>query len=121
MRAVLMLSLLLGCRSETPPHKSSPPPPAPVVSASAPVNEEVSYATLCARSTPREPTNENVQKLVTELGLKVELRAMNVLGALPGVDARKRGEVLAAGAKEQGLKACPLADLWIAWSKSDAG
>ena len=132
MKRLALFAIFVACRRDPEPptitEKVTPAPIAvPLASASASASASalaapVSYADLCARSTPRVPTTAAVGALDAELEARLDMRARTNLGALghDGVNARKRHEILRAGALEQGLKACPLADLWEQWSKSDA-
>jgi hypothetical protein len=117
-RVVVLFAIACACRRDPEPTvtvtKAAPPPP--VASSAAPITTEISYADLCARSTPATPTTAAVNALYAEIGERLDLRAKTVLGAIraDGVDPRKRHELLRAGAIEQGLKACPLANIWEA-------
>lgn len=124
---MLYMALCCACRREPEPtvRTTAPGPvPLPAVSpSSSSAVTAVSYADLCARSTPRIPTTEALNSLYAELGERLDLRAKTVLGAIrkDGVDPRQRHAILRLGAEEQGLKACPLANIWEAWATSDAG
>lgn len=124
---LLLLVTLAGCRCDpepvVPAVTPAPAPSAVASAAPAAAPSKVTYADLCARSTPAVPTTKALDDLFAELEPRLEPRGVTVLGAIrkPGVDPRQRGEILRAGALEQGLKACPLADLWERWARSDAG